>query len=63
MANEKSEGVATEKLASRISGCIAEADAHDLHVVAAYLDVALNALRGVGLEPSSSEYAPHSSLH
>jgi len=59
----KADGAETETLASRIVDCIREADACGLHVVAAHLDVALNALRGDGVRASDGELSPHRPLH
>lgn len=63
MATDKADGAATESLVSRIKHCIVEADVHGLHVVAAHLDAALNALQGTGLEPPDLAGPPYSSLH
>jgi hypothetical protein len=63
MATDKADGAARQDLASRIAECIAEADAHGIHVVAAHLDTALNALQGSGLKPSNSELRPRRPLH
>lgn len=63
MTTGKADGAATEHLALRISECISEADARGLHVVAAHLDVALNALRGDGFKASNGELSPHRPLH
>jgi len=63
MTTGKADGAETETLASRILECIGEADARGLHVVAAYLDVALNALQGNRLRASEADPAPRRPLH
>ena len=50
-------------LAARISDCVLEADGLDLHVVAAHLDAALNALQGSGLGLAEGLNGQGHSLH